>query len=250
MFVSAVVVAGGRGTRLGSQGSKALVELAGEPLVVHAVRAMWASEVVNEVVVVGPSDDMERDVFSEALQRAGLDAHIVPGGVSRQASVASGLSAINLDADYILIHDAARPLVPADVVQRVVGALQAGHRGVVPALAVTDTIKRVSGEARPPHPAGFVAGPAVEAVAETLDRSVLRAMQTPQGFERETILAAHREGAALAADEATSAPDDAALVEALGIDVVLVQGSQRAMKITHPYDLSVAELLAAAPGLG
>lgn len=237
MSVVAVIAAAGQGTRFGSQGPKALIELAGEPLLVLSARAMIDSGAVDRIVVTAPKSDVS--YFSAVLEHAGIAGDVVAGGATRQLSVAAGLDACG-DADYVLIHDAARPLVPAQTVRAVVDALTAGHPAVVPALPVTDTIKSVSGEV----------APGVEAVEQTLERASLRAMQTPQGFALAAIREAHAAFASLGATEESAAPDDAALAEAAGIPVVLVRGSERAMKITHPIDLAVAELLAANPELG
>jgi len=212
--VVAVIAGAGSGTRLGSQGPKALVQLAGEPLLVHAVRSMFASGVVDRCVVTAPEDHLVQ--FEAALAAAGLHATVVAGGHTRQASVAAGLAAAG-SADYVLVQ-----------------ALEAGHPAVVPALAVVDTIKSV----------GHTNPDGTEPIDQTLDRNRLRAMQTPQGFAVDIIVAAHAQFATTSDDESTSAPDDAALVESSGYPVVLVRGSERALKITRPLDLRIAELLA------
>lgn len=252
--VAAVIAAAGRGSRFGSSGPKALVLLGGEPLVVHAVRAMRRSDVVDSIVVVAPENTEDflavEKVFSDAE-----DVCVVRGGASRQASVAQGLAAVG-QADYVLIHDAARPLVPEAVIRRVVEVLQAGYPAVVPALPVVDTVKSVARGTSVNSPGekaeeSFADGRElkggkgkiqVELVEKTLDRSALRAMQTPQGFDFSLILKAHDEAQELGKTEEHSAPDDAALMEEAGVDVVLVEGSQRALKITLPTDLSIAEL--------
>lgn len=236
MSVVAVIAGAGNGTRLGTLGPKALVKLAGESLVVHAVRSMEDSGVVDRCVVTAPSDSVYQ--FERVLENAGMSAQVVAGGGTRQASVAVGLDAAG-QADYVLIHDAARPLTPPDQIRRVVQALEGGHVAVVPALAVVDTTKRV----------GPRAADGTEPVEETLDRTQLRGMQTPQGFSMEVVRAAHKKFAASAAEESSSAPDDAFLVEAAGYPVVLVEGSPRAMKVTGPLDLRIAELIASDPSI-
>lgn len=230
MSAVAVIAAAGSGTRLGCAGPKALVPLAGEPLIVHAVRSMWDSGVVEHVVVTAPAERVPE--FQEVIAAAGLRATVVPGGATRQASVAAGLDAANA-ADYVLIHDAARALTPPELIRQIVAALDAGHPAVVPALPVVDTIKRV----------GHAHADGTEPVLETIDRAPLRAMQTPQGFTLEAIRAAHDRFAASAKSEDTAAPDDAYLAEAAGIPVVLIPGSERAMKVTRPADLIIAEQL-------
>lgn len=254
MRVAAVVVAAGKGTRFGSQGPKALELLAGEPLLVHAVRAMSVSPMIDRVVVVAPADRI--DAFDAILRTAGersgvgAEADVVGGGRTRQESVALGLGHVletfgsARESDCVLIHDAARPLVPGAVIRRVVNALAAGHPAVVPALPVADTIKRVERVAEGEADADL------ERVVETYDRTLLRAMQTPQGFHLETIVRAHENFAERGETEASAAPDDAALIERAGIPVVLVRGSERSMKITRPLDLAIAQMLADDPSLG
>ena len=259
MSVVAIIAAAGQGTRLGTGGPKALVDLAGEPLLVHAARAIRGSGAVDSIVVTAPSAHVR--LFDGILTAAGIQAAVVAGGITRQASVAAGLNAAGT-ADHVLIHDAARPLVPSQIVRRVVSALRRGHPAVVPALPVTDTIKRITASDAQAavaeaaegfgEPASLRDGPSdfrVERVETTLNRSALRAMQTPQGFALEAIRRAHSAFADRAASELNAAPDDAALAEAAGIPVVLVRGSERAMKITRPFDLRIAELLLADPAL-
>ena len=179
-----------------------------------------------------------------------IEVDVVGGGRTRQESVARGLDRVfeaygpAASSDCVLIHDAARPLVPGAVIRRVVDALAAGHPAVVPALPVADTIKRVE------RIADGEAGADLERVVETHDRTLLRAMQTPQGFHLDAVLRAHRDFAEKGEEEASAAPDDAALVEAAGLPVVLVRGSERSMKITRPIDLAIAQLLADDPSLG
>ena len=136
-------------------------------------------------------------------------------------------------ADVVVVHDAARALTPPEVTRRVIAAVRAGHEAVVPALPVTDTVKEVEpSEAGEPEP-----------VVATPRRARLRAVQTPQGFETGTLVAAHRAGAERAADESLATSDDAGLVEACGGRVVVVAGDERSMKVTTPMDLALAELL-------
>lgn len=237
---AAVLTAAGSGTRLGSDRPKALVALAGEPLVRHAARALAGAVELTRLVVTAPSGAV--DDVRAAL--AGLDCpvDVVAGGPSRQASVAAGLAALAAtgllgDDDVVLVHDAARPLVGPDAVRRVVDAARA-HGAVVPGLAVTDTVKVVDDAGR---------------VTATPDRRALRAVQTPQGFTLGVLRRAHDAGRDRAGDEVTAATDDAGLVEALGLPVHVVDGDPRAVKVTTAADLAHAERLLAgdaAAGLG
>ena len=159
-----------------------------------------------------------------ALHDIGAEVLVVAGGAERQDSVARALEALPPEVDVVLVHDAARPLAPSDLVDAVAAAVLAGHHAVVPGLAMTDTVKRVSG----------AASDGAEQVLETVPRNDLRCIQTPQGFDRAVLAKAH------AAADGTST-DDAGLVERLGLTVVVVAGSGEAFKITRPIDLLLAE---------
>ncbi len=235
---AAVLTAAGSGTRLGMDLPKALVELEGLPLVVHAARRLCASGAVDAIVVTTPGGLAEH-VAAMLADDPGVDLPVqaVEGAGTRQASVAAGLRA-GLEApaartavDGVLVHDAARPLASPELVRRVVAAVRAGHGAVVPGLPVTDTVKQVV-----PGPDG------VERVARTVDRTALRAVQTPQGFDRALLERAHASAAHRHGDESLSATDDAGLVEDLGVPVHVVPGESAAAKITTAHDLRVAAL--------
>jgi 2-C-methyl-D-erythritol 4-phosphate cytidylyltransferase len=246
--VAVLVPAAGLGLRLGPGGPKALRELGGEALLVHAVRRVVAAPCVGCVVVAAPPDAV--DAVSELLaafrvtDEAGAapgvageasaasatgaasrpaSVTVVAGGATRQASVSAALAAVPDGYGIVLVHDAARALTPPSLVERVADAVRAGHGAVIPVLAVVDTVKQVDGD-------GVVLG--------TVDRSVLRAVQTPQGFRRDVLVAAH----AAAVDDLT---DDAGLAEKLGVTVQTVPGDEAALKITRPLDLAFAEVLLA-----
>ncbi|MCK9794662.1 2-C-methyl-D-erythritol 4-phosphate cytidylyltransferase [Isoptericola sp. 4D.3] len=240
MTTLAILTAAGSGTRLGRDLPKALVGLDGFPLVVHAARRLASSGVVDSLVVTCPAglDSAVRDVVAQD-PHVDVPVRVVEGGATRQASVAAGLALAGPDDDVVLVHDAARPLAPPRLVRRVVEAVRAGHRAVVPGLPVTDTVKRVA----PGRDESAGGGPAVERVVETPDRVLLRAVQTPQCFERTLLERAHAEGAGRAAAEGLAATDDAGLVEAIGEAVHVVAGEEAAMKITTERDLLVAGLL-------
>jgi 2-C-methyl-D-erythritol 4-phosphate cytidylyltransferase len=216
--VAVLVPAAGAGVRLGPGIAKALRELAGEPLLVHAVRRLGAAPSVGQIVVAAPAGDVEA---VSALLAPVAHVDVVAGGASRQASVAAALRAADAAFGIVLVHDAARALTPTDMIERVAAAVRSGLPAVIPVLPVVDTIKQVDD-------AGRVAG--------TVDRAVLRAVQTPQGFRRDVLVAAHE----AAVDEHT---DDAGLAEKLGVPVHTVPGDEAALKITRPFDLMIAAAL-------
>lgn len=229
-----VIPAAGRGVRLGPGAPKALRALNGTPMLVHAVRAMAASRAVSLVVVVAPADgvtEVKNLLDTHALPER-TDYIVVPGGDTRQESVHLGLKALPDGIGTVLVHDAARPLVPVDTVDAVIEAVRDGAVAVVPALPLADTVKEVEPAERPGDPEHVVATPA---------RARLRAVQTPQGFDRETLVDAHAT-VALAGEGAT---DDAGMVERLGAPVVVVPGHEEAFKVTRPLDLVLAEAVLA-----
>ena len=220
--------------------------MGGVSLLRRAAAGLIASGAVSHVVVTAPAEEVDRfraeleglpDASAGAVAGRCGGIEVVAGSPrSRQASVALGLAAALAavpQADVVIVHDAARALTPPEVTQRVVAAVRAGHEAVVPALPVTDTVKEVEvRRAGEPEP-----------VVGTPRRDRLRAVQTPQGFSTPVLVAAHRAGAERAGDEALAASDDAGLVEACGGSVVVVAGDERAMKVTTPMDLALAELL-------
>jgi 2-C-methyl-D-erythritol 4-phosphate cytidylyltransferase len=220
--VAVLVPAAGAGVRLGPGGPKALRLLSGEPLLVHAVRRVAAAQHVRMIVVAAPAADVAavRDLLAPVA-----DVTVVAGGTERQESVAAALAAVPPDVPIVLVHDAARALTPARLIESVAAAVRGGRPAVIPVLPVVDTIKEV--------------GPG-EVVHGTVDRAVLRSVQTPQGFRRDVLAAAH----AAATDPHT---DDAGLVEEAGVVVTCVPGSELAMKITRPVDLVLAEALLQVP---
>ncbi|MCY0927468.1 2-C-methyl-D-erythritol 4-phosphate cytidylyltransferase [Streptomyces sp. H27-H1] len=230
---AAVIPAAGRGVRLGPGAPKALRTLGGTPMLIHAVRAMARSRAVSLVVVVAPPADTTevRRLLDEHALPERTEILVVPGGKTRQESVRAGLDALPADITAVLIHDAARPLVPVDTVDSVVEAVRAGAPAVVPALPLTDTVKEVE-PGRPGEPEPVVATPV---------RSRLRAVQTPQGFDLATLVRAHEKMAV----DGEGATDDAGMVEQLGVTVVVVPGHEEAFKVTRPLDLVLAEAVLA-----
>ncbi len=224
--VVAVVVAAGSGVRLGGDVPKALRMLGGRPLVAHAVANLLAGGVDRLVVVGAPA---VLPALTAALAEQPADRwSLTVGGDERQDSVRLGLEALDVSrapGRIVLVHDAARPLAPPSVVARVIAAVRDGAVAVVPVVPVIDTIRLLGDDDSRP-----------------VDRSALRAVQTPQGFDRGVLSAAHR----AVARSKVAVTDDAAVCEHLGHPVTLVAGSRASLKITEPEDLIIAEALLTA----
>lgn len=223
--VLAVVVAAGSGVRLGGATPKALREIAGRSLVRHSVDALAAGGVDRAVVVIPRGAEA---AFETALADAPIPTSYVAGGSRRQDSVRAGLKAIVGDPGaagcrYVLVHDAARPLVPPAVVGRVIAALVEGAGAVIPVVPVVDSIRSADASGG----------------SQVVDRSVLRAVQTPQGFPIDVLDEALRRAEA----DGREVSDDATAAEAIGVPVVLVDGSADALKVTGPADLAFAEAI-------
>ena len=232
--VIALVAAAGQGTRLGAPIPKAYVELDGVPLLARSVRLLLDSGRVDEVIVLVSPDmqDTAARVLADA-QLADAPVRLVHGGGERADSVWAGLHAASAGADasnqdaIVLVHDAARALTPPDMVARIVDRVAAGASAVIPVLPVADTIKEVDGDT----------------VLATPDRSRLRAVQTPQGFDLATLIRANE--AYFASSQDFIATDDASLMEWFGDTVVTVPGDAMAFKITTPLDLTLARVVLA-----
>ncbi len=209
-LVAVIIPAGGSGERLGAKIPKALVQLAGKTLIEHAVANM--APIANQIIVAAPAGFEEQ--FKDLL---GSEVTVVTGGLTRTLSVKKALALVEKENEYILVHDAARSLASTDLAMRVIDSLRAGEKAVIPGMPVSDTIKRVDGD---------------NYVTKTPTRSKLRSIQTPQGFTRKLLIKAHT-----SADDAT---DDAGLVEDRGVDVKVILGEERAMKITTMNDLAIA----------
>lgn len=228
----AVVVAAGLGTRFGGPVPKQVTSLTGKAVVAVAVESLAAGGCDEVVVVV--KEGMHNHL-QLALAASPIPVHFVTGGDTRQDSVRNGLRYIADDehlsqATTVLIHDAVRPLVPAYIVEDVIGAVEAGAVAVTPVVEVTDTIRQIDGED-----------------SRVIDRSALRAVQTPQGFDRAVITECHEQ---LSRDGGT-VTDDISCCERYGHRATLVEGSRMSLKITEPVDLDIAEVLAkAAAGAG
>ncbi len=215
-FFSAIIPAAGSGDRLGQSIPKSLVVINGKTLIQRAVESILPH--VDEVIIAAPKDfELEiSGLFSDNKK-----IKVISGGEVRSKSVAAALSQVNQNADYILVHDAARCFATQAQTIRVIDALLAGDHAVVPGIEVVDTIKVID---------------ANNFAESTPSRSSLRAVQTPQGFSAQILHRAHQSG--------NDATDDAALVEVLGIAVRVVPGEPNAHKITTPADLEWAKRLA------
>jgi len=222
---TALIVAAGRGERLGASGPKAFVPLAGIPMIGWSLRAFRASPQIDTIVVAvppgwEPANPAESELFDGVV--------VCEGGAERSMSVRNALEASGAgpDGEAVLVHDAARPLVTTALIERMIGSVapDTACEAAVAAALVTDTIRVVDENGN--------------AVA-TPDRATLRAVQTPQAFRRGTL------ARALALDEAqlAAATDDAGLVEALGVSVKLIEAPAENFKVTNPNDIRLAELL-------
>jgi 2-C-methyl-D-erythritol 4-phosphate cytidylyltransferase / 2-C-methyl-D-erythritol 2,4-cyclodiphosphate synthase len=221
--VAAVVVAGGRGYRAGGDVPKQYRQIAGQPVIRPVLAAFLRHPQIDAVQPVIHADD--DGAFRAAA--AGLDALLPPvsGGATRQASVRAGLAALHATApELVLIHDAARPFLSGDLIGRAIAAAKE-HGAAVPAIAITDTVKRIDAQ---------------DMVSETLDRGGLRTVQTPQAFAYDLIVAFHERAAAAGRDDFT---DDAALAEWAGHRVNVFAGETTNVKLTTNDDFERAEAL-------
>ena len=221
---SVILAAAGSGTRLRAGAPKAFVELSGRTLLEHALRGIESAGIAAEVVVLAPESHLE---LARGIARgAGSGARVIAGGAERADSVRLGLAALKeSDPDAaVLVHDCARPLAPAGLYRAAATAIAEGADAAVPALPVADTIRELADDGEP----------------RTLERSRLRACQTPQGFRLGALLDA---AARPAGGDAAPVTDEAALIEGAGGAVRLVDGDEAAFKITTPLDLALAEAL-------
>ena len=216
MSVWAILAAAGSGERLGLDRPKAFASLNDRPLVAEPLERLDGSDWIEGIVVAAPPDWEEPCILVAEEVAAGKVAETVTGGASRSESVRNALAEVPADATVVLVHDAARPVVPDEVVERLITALADGWDGAVPVLPIADTVKRLDGEG----------------VAETLERSGLVTAQTPQAFVAPTLRDA-------LAGDVSGAPDCASLVEARGGRVRAVEGDPRLLKVTTPADLEL-----------
>jgi 2-C-methyl-D-erythritol 4-phosphate cytidylyltransferase / 2-C-methyl-D-erythritol 2,4-cyclodiphosphate synthase len=220
--VGVIVVAAGSGSRLGTELPKAFVSLGDRSILRRALEPVLGMSEPVQIVVVAPEDHflLAQDEVRAAAGSAIEYTSVVVGGVTRQSSVAIGLDALWPDVGVVLVHDAARPFTPTALFEAVVARVRASSQGVIPGLPVVDTLKRTDDDV----------------ALETVDRSVLSAIQTPQGFPRVELTAAY----AAATEDYT---DDAAVFAAAGHTVRVISGDALAFKITTPWDLRRAQAL-------
>lgn len=239
------------GAGLGAR-SKLDEDLGGRPVLHRALELFVDRPETTQTIVAGPSDPEQMDTFKLRHQDKlnVFGSLIVSGGKKTRAqSVAKALQHVDEACTHIAVHDAARPITPAAVIERTLDAARAGHAAVVPAVPVTDTVKRAESEdldLGSDDPLAGILGaqstPKARHVSSTVDRSRLFAVQTPQLFERQLLLRAY-ESAGETINDPAAATDDAALVEALGEQVLLVDGDPANIKLTTPADLVVARAL-------
>ncbi|QZY53010.1 2-C-methyl-D-erythritol 4-phosphate cytidylyltransferase [Leucobacter tenebrionis] len=222
-----VLVAAGRGERLGAGAPKAFVELHGRALLEFGIGVVTSLPHTGHLVVVAPESHaaLALEIVDQVLpQESPWEVSVVHGGRERHESVRFGLEALPESVETVLVHDAARPFASAELFERVLAEVVRTGDAVVPALPVVDTLKRVDEDG---------------IVHETVDRATLVAVQTPQGFVRETLAAAHATAQIQRENDAPT--DDAEVVQRAGARVRTIEGEQRAHKLTTPADLAILE---------
>lgn len=212
---------------MGSHTPKQFLALCGLPVLVHTLRAIEAAETVSAVVLAVPPGDLDY-CQREIVEQHGFKkvVQVVAGGAERQDSVRLGLAAADREAEIIVVHDAVRPFLTAEMLARVVGAAEK-HGAAIVAIPMRDTVKRVGADGL---------------IEETVDRTSLWLAQTPQAFTRSLLEEAHEK----ALRNGLRATDDAQLIERLGHRVAIVEGSTDNIKITRPEDLAIGEAILAA----
>jgi len=216
--VWAVLAAAGRGERLGSDRPKAFARLGGRPLLAESLERLEDSGWIDAIVIAAPPDWEEPSILVAEEIAATKVSSAVTGGASRSESVRLALEEVPAEAAVVLVHDAARPLLPEEVIERVLAPLSEGWDGVVPAVQLADTVKRVEGDR----------------VVETLSREDLVAVQTPQAFLADALRRA-------VSGDVSSATDCASLVESQGGRIKVVEGDPRLLKVTDAEDLALVE---------
>lgn len=220
-FITVVIAAGGSSTRMGGE-NKLLAEIAGQPVLVHTLRAFDRNPNISEIIISAKEDMVLTYAALARDHGIGKITQVVAGGADRCESVYKGVIAADPQASYILVHDGARPMVAQDVIDRVVESLLMGNNCAAAAVGVKDTIRMAD-----PDSDGYI----------LLDRQMVRAMQTPQGADRQLLAAALKN----CMEHQITVTDDIAALETLGVKPVLVDGSYKNIKITTKEDLLIAE---------
>ena len=221
-YISAIVVAGGSGSRMGTSTKKQNLKIKDKEILVYTVECFQNMPEIQEIVVVTGKEDITYvEKLLKDTYKLNKVSYIVAGGKERQDSVYNGIQAADEKSDYLVIHDGARPLITKEVVRAGLD-MAYDHRASIIAVPVKDTIKLVSKDGK---------------VEDTPDRSSLWSVQTPQIFEKELIIHAHE----YAKEHGLSVTDDSMLVEAIGVPVYIVEGEYTNIKITTPEDLIIAE---------
>jgi len=222
-YVTAIIVAAGKGTRMGSEMPKQFMTIAGKTILDTTLYKFEKSNEIDEIVLVVNKDELEY-VNSEIAVSYDKITNVISGGATRTESVYEGIKAVRNDCGILLIHDGVRPFVSYNLISTCIENADV-YKACIPAIDVVDTIKEVSQE-------GFV--------QKTMDRTKLKSVQTPQGFDFDTI----RECYYNVVTEDRTFTDDSSIVEYYGYKVKIIEGLSKNIKITTPLDLRVAEIIA------
>ena len=222
--VFAIIVAAGKGLRMDDSKRKQYLRVAGIPVIVHTLRVFDSCDAIDKIYLVLPEEDLDfgRDEIISATDWV-KEIILVAGGPRRQDSVYNGLQAVDAENSIVVIHDGVRPPVTPDQLKACINAARK-HGACILGLPAFDTLKRVS---------------TADTIVETLDRDTIWFAQTPQAFRYDLIIKAHKH----ARQHGLKATDDASLIEQLGLEVKIIEGSRRNIKITNPDDLKLARIL-------
>lgn len=223
MKVTAIIAAGGSGARMKDPGGKLFIELCGDPILALTIGAVGSSEIVDDIILTVPLDQIERVKTLVEKYSFKKVRHIIEGGATRQDSVYNGIQVVSPDTDILIVHDGARPFITKEIILEAVSETRA-YKAVIVGMPVKDTIKTVKDD---------------RLVTNTLDRELLWQVQTPQVFDLALIKEAYERAKRMG----IKATDDARLVERLGEPVKMIQGSYENIKITTPEDITIAEAI-------
>jgi len=224
--ITAILPAAGLGTRMGAETPKQFLELDGVPIVILSLRRIAACPLISEIIVATRADNMERLEARIREEKFTQPVRVIKGADSRQGSVAQALNLVGDDTELVVVHDAVRPFVTVELITRVIEEAR-HHRAAILGVPAMDTVKEVKRASLPKD---------VALITATVPRERIVLAQTPQVFETRLL----KEAFALAEGDGLSASDEAGLVERMGHDVFVVQGSERNIKITKPADMELA----------